>query len=52
ASSTTLLNLSSLDSKTHRNAVIRLLALPISTTGKAPKGGTFEGVTTIYLEME
>ena len=52
ASSTTLLNLSSLDSKTHRNAAIRLLALPISTTGKAPKGGTFEGVTTIYLEME
>ena len=52
SSSTTLLNLSSLDSKTHRNAAIRLLALPISTTGKAPKGGTFEGVTTIYLEME
>lgn len=52
ANSTTLLNLSSLDSKTHRDAAIRLLALPISTTGKAPKAGTFEGVTTIYLEME
>ncbi|RAX35630.1 UNVERIFIED_CONTAM: fimbrial protein [Escherichia coli] len=52
ANSTTLLNLSSLDSKTHRGAAIRLLALPISTTGKAPKAGTFEGVTTIYLEME
>ena len=52
ANSTTLLDLSSLDSATHRNAAIRLLALPISTTGKAPKAGTFEGVTTIYLEME
>lgn len=52
ANSTTLLNLSSLDSTTHRNAAIRLLALPISITGQAPRTGTFEGVTTLYLDME
>ncbi|TGB90764.1 fimbrial protein [Escherichia sp. E2748] len=52
ANSTTLLDLSRLDTATHRNATIRLLAIPISTTGNAPQGGTFEGVTTVHLEME
>lgn len=52
ANSTALLTLSALDSTTHRNAAIRLLALPVSTTGKAPVAGTFEGVTTVLLDME
>ncbi|EKS5496263.1 fimbrial protein [Escherichia coli] len=52
ANSSTLLNLSSLDTATHRNAAIKLLAIPISTTGNAPQGGAFEGVTTVRLEME
>lgn len=50
--STSQLTLSSLDTSIHRNAAIRLLALPISTTGKAPAVGSFDGVATLWLDME
>ncbi|AUS67476.1 fimbrial protein [Escherichia albertii] len=50
--STTLLTLSALDSTTHRNAAIQLFASPVSTTNSLPEAGTFEGVTTVLLDME
>ncbi|MCZ8958778.1 fimbrial protein [Escherichia albertii] len=50
--STTLLTLSALDSAAHRNAAIQLFASPVSTTNSLPEAGTFEGVTTVLLDME
>ncbi|GBU12238.1 hypothetical protein AwEntero_08390 [Enterobacterales bacterium] len=38
--------------ETQRNASVKIKAYPISTTGKMPTSGKFEGVATLNVEVE
>lgn len=46
------LTVGSLKDGIHRDATLQLRAWPISTTGKLPKSGDFDGVATINIDVE
>ena len=46
------MNVSTLVDETHRVATTTITAYPISTTGKAPAAGEFEGIATMRIDVE
>lgn len=46
------LSVSALVDETHRTASTTISAYPISTTGKLPKAGEFEGIATMRIDVE
>lgn len=46
------LKVSNLVDETHRTASTTISAYPISTTGKLPKAGDFEGIATMRIDVE
>lgn len=46
------MNVSALVDETHRVATTTITAYPISTTGKAPEAGEFEGIATMRIDVE
>lgn len=46
------LNVSALTDETHRSASTELKFYPISTTGKMPAAGDFEGIATLRIDVE
>lgn len=46
------MSVSALVDETHRTASTTISAYPISTTGKLPKAGEFEGIATMRIDVE
>ncbi|WP_339275921.1 long polar fimbrial protein LpfD [Enterobacter asburiae] len=46
------MSVSALVDETHRTASTTISAYPISTTGKLPKAGVFEGIATMRIDVE
>lgn len=46
------LSVSGIVDDTHRTALTRISAYPISTTGKLPAAGEFEGIATMRIDVE
>ncbi|MBB1202347.1 long polar fimbrial protein LpfD [Enterobacteriaceae bacterium 89] len=52
SSSTVEMNTGSLYDETKRDASTTLTTYPVSTTGKVPAGGSYEGIATLRVEVE
>ena len=46
------LSVTTLVDETHRTASAKISAYPISTTGKLPAAGEFEGIATMRIDVE
>ncbi|MBA3176165.1 long polar fimbrial protein LpfD [Salmonella enterica] len=51
-SSNQALDVSSLIDETHRVATTTITAYPVSTTGKVPEAGEYEGIATMRIDVE
>lgn len=52
ASSNQALDVSGLVDETHRVATTTITAYPVSTTGKVPEAGEYEGIATMRIDVE